>query len=103
MPGGDKTGPQGDGSMTGRRLGFCMEYDRSGFYTESKNYRRGFGRGNRWRGQMEYSQRNAFGHFSQEEVQSVSKRTLLENNARILKEQLASIEKQISEINKGTD
>jgi hypothetical protein len=93
--------------MTGRRLGFCVGNDRPGFDIESGNfghgYGHGFGYGNGWRGQAGYGQRHAYGRFSDEEVQGVSKKTLLENDARILKEQLASIEKQLSEINKGTD
>ena len=35
MPGGDKTGPMGQGPMTGRNLGFCEGYDTPGF---SKGY-----------------------------------------------------------------
>ena len=107
MPRGDRTGPRGIGPMTGRRLSFCVGSDRPGFDTEPRNlgigFGHGFGRGNGWRGQMGYGQRHAYGRFSDEEVQGVSKRTLLENDARILKEQLASVEKQLSEIDKGTD
>jgi len=38
MPYGDRTGPMGQGPMTGRALGFCAGYD-------SPGYTRGFGRG----------------------------------------------------------
>ena len=107
MPRGDRTGPRGIGPMTGRRLGFCVGNDRPGFDIESRNfghgYGQGFGHGNGWRGQMGYGQRYAHGRFSDEEVHGVSQKTLLENDVRILKEQLASIEKQLSEIDKGTD
>ena len=107
MPRGDKTGPQGAGPMTGRRLGLCVGNDRPGFDTGSRSfghgYGQGFGRGNGWRGQMGYGQRHAYGRFSDDEVQGVSKKTLLENDVRVLREQLASIEKQLSEIGKGTD
>ncbi len=107
MPRGDKTGPQGAGPMTGRRLGLCVGNDRPGFDTGSRSfghgYGQGFGRGNGWRGQTGYGQRHAYGRFSDDEVQGVSKKTLLENDVRILQEQLASIEKQLSEISKGTD
>ena len=107
MPRGDRTGPRGIVPMTGRRLGFCVGNDRLGFDTEPRNfgfgYGHGFGRGNGWKGQMGFGQRHAYGRFSDEDVQGVSKKTLLENDARILKEQLASVEKQLSEINKGTD
>ena len=42
MPRGDKTGPMGQGPITGRGLGFCAGYDTPGF---TKNFGRGFGRG----------------------------------------------------------
>ncbi len=40
MPGGDRTGPEGRGPMTGRRLGYCSGNDNAGF-----NFPGGFGRG----------------------------------------------------------
>mgnify|MGYP001091743802 CR=1 FL=1 len=46
MPGGDGTGPLGQGSMTGRGLGYCVGYAAPGF-TWGRGYGRGqgFGRG----------------------------------------------------------
>ena len=43
MPGGDRTGPLGRGSMTGRGLGFCSGSTTPGYTNPS--YGRGFGRG----------------------------------------------------------
>lgn len=43
MPGGDRTGPRGLGSMTGRGLGYCAGYDTPG-------YTKGFGMGRVWGG-----------------------------------------------------
>jgi hypothetical protein len=43
MPGGDRTGPQGMGPMTGRGAGFCGGYAGAGF--ENPVPGRGFGRG----------------------------------------------------------
>ncbi|MCK4407322.1 MAG: DUF5320 domain-containing protein, partial [Bacteroidales bacterium] len=45
MPGGDKTGPEGFGPMTGRRMGYCVGNDRPGFANLTPGYGRGFGRG----------------------------------------------------------
>jgi hypothetical protein len=51
MPRGDRTGPNGLGPMTGRRMGFCAGnnnpgYMNSGFgYGRGAGYGRGFGRG----------------------------------------------------------
>jgi hypothetical protein len=53
MPGGDRTGPTGGGSKTGRGLGYCADNDQPG-YTQGWGGRgqgRGFGmgRGRGWR------------------------------------------------------
>lgn len=59
MPGFDKTGPEGEGAMTGRRMGRCTGYSKKlGPSTPSENQedfpesygRRGFGFGWRRRG-----------------------------------------------------
>ncbi len=42
MPRGDRTGPQGMGSMTGRGMGFCSGYDAPGYASPGAG---GFGRG----------------------------------------------------------
>ncbi len=42
MPGGDRTGPRGLGSMTGRALGYCAGYDTPGY---TKGPGMGLGRG----------------------------------------------------------
>ncbi|MHA1291908.1 MAG: DUF5320 domain-containing protein [Promethearchaeota archaeon] len=46
MPGGDGTGPVGQGPMTGRALGYCAGYSTPGY---TKGLRGGMGRG-WWRG-----------------------------------------------------
>lgn len=57
MPGGDRTGPMGEGPMTGRAAGYCAGYDMPG-YAPGPGYagrgpglgwRGGGGRGRRWR------------------------------------------------------
>ena len=59
MPGFDKTGPEGEGAMTGRRMGRCTGYGKKlRPSTQSENQedfpesygRRGFGFGRRGRG-----------------------------------------------------
>ena len=42
MPQGDRTGPMGQGSRTGRALGFCSGYDTPGYF---KGLGGGIGRG----------------------------------------------------------
>jgi hypothetical protein len=43
MPGGDGSGPEGHGPMTGRKLGLCAGYSTPGYSNPS--YGRGLGRG----------------------------------------------------------
>jgi len=45
MPGGDRTGPQGAGPRTGRGMGYCGEYDRTGIANPAAELRGGFGFG----------------------------------------------------------
>ena len=50
MPGGDRTGPEGRGPMTGRALGYCAGYNSPGFTRgiprgRGFGFGRGFGRG----------------------------------------------------------
>jgi len=47
MPGGDRSGPMGMGSRTGRGMGFCTGYADPGFTAGGRG--RGFG-GGRWQG-----------------------------------------------------
>lgn len=44
MPGGDKTGPMGQGPRTGRKLGYCSGNDTPG-YEKGFGAGRGMGRG----------------------------------------------------------
>jgi hypothetical protein len=46
MPRGDKTGPLGQGSMTGRKLGNCNNHNGLGGNGNMNGTRRGFGRNN---------------------------------------------------------
>jgi hypothetical protein len=45
MPRGDKTGPQGLGSKTGREAGYCAGYSVPGYMNPTNSYGRGLGRG----------------------------------------------------------
>lgn len=48
MPRGDGTGPWGQGPMTGRGLGYCSGYERSGFMTPRPGMGLGRGMGAGW-------------------------------------------------------
>ena len=47
MPGGDRTGPMGMGSMTGRAAGYCAGYSVPGYMNQIPG-RGGFGYGRGW-------------------------------------------------------
>ena len=99
MPRGDRTGPNGNGPMTGRRMGYCADNDRPGYYENDQNYGRGGGgfrrgggggRGFGFRG----------GNYDSNFIPNVSEKTLVENEIKILKDQLGALEKQLSETKK---
>ncbi len=102
MPSGDRTGPMGQGSMTGRALGFCTGNDTPGFdkgfgggMGRGLGFRRGMGRG-RYRAwpdpgyipfSREYSAQN-----SENEIK------MLKSQAEVLKRSQRDIEKRIEEL-----
>jgi len=94
MPRGDRTGPDRRGQMTGRGLGYCAGYDEPGFTAggRGRGYGRGYGRGinGRWYGR-------GFGRGYAPDYPDVTEKTLLENDIRILKDQISALEKRLSE------
>ena len=108
MPRGDRTGPLGEGPETGRRMGYCAGYNHPGFMNFHSNWGRGYGR--RFRGGfqgrgpgMDFRYRQ--GNYYRGDFGDVSEKTLIENEIRILKDQLSDLENRLSKIggkdNKG--
>jgi len=96
MPRGDRTGPNGAGPMTGRALGYCGGYDEPGFTAGGGRGRgngRGYGRGFSGGG---YGRGYGRGYVSPV-YPDVSEKTLLENEIRVLKDQMSALEKRLSE------
>ncbi|RKD31186.1 DUF5320 domain-containing protein [Thermohalobacter berrensis] len=100
MPRGDRTGPYGEGPMTGRGMGYCRGLAAPG-YTRSN--RRGFGRGF-GRGYIGKGFRRGFGRRfapyndynnvpSNEDIKG-----FLEEEKKILKSEIEEIEKRLKEI-----
>ncbi len=85
MPRQDKTGPQGQGAMTGRRLGYCRTTDTqqnsSGFYG-------GYGRGGRMRNNNERKFINK-NNFSQTTL--LQEKELLQRELNRINQELDSI------------
>ncbi len=118
MPKGDRSGPMGQGAMTGRGLGFCQGDDTPGYAKNFGNgagmgrgqgrgfgggrgfgfgggrgfgFGRGLGRGNFWGG---------FGMAGRGMSQKDEAR-MLKSQAEVLKDSLRDIEQQISDLEKN--
>ena len=100
MPRGDKTGPTGMGSMTGRQLGYCTGNEIPGFANQNIGFGRGFGRGTGFGRRYRNTYRPANRRLDQEDIPNPSEKNTLENEIRTLKEQLSNIENQLSQLSK---
>ncbi|MEA3505818.1 MAG: DUF5320 domain-containing protein [Bacteroidota bacterium] len=101
MPRGDKTGPEGRGSMTGRRMGYCVGNNRSGYeeFDEygrgvARGFGRGFGRG------MGFRFGRGYRPLSEEVKPNVSDENSVLDEIRNLKKQMDALEKKLSDFNK---
>ena len=103
MPRGDRTGPDGMGQMTGRGMGYCAGYDSPGFTKGIPRGGAGHGRG--FRGGLGYNQRGFYpgqyptypqpGNYS-----NVSEKTLIENEIKVIEEQLQALGTRLAELSK---
>ena len=100
MPRGDRTGPSSEGSRTGRGMGYCSGNEHPGSKNTPSN--RSFGFGRRFRGGTGYGRGAGFGfgrgfeNYSHDGMADVSEKTMIENEIRILKDQLSSLEDRLS-------
>lgn len=102
MPRGDRTGPNGAGAMSGRRMGFCVGKNIPGFQSNESNFRGQGGYGFRHRsGQggnqsfTGYGFRYGKGLFPSEPV---NKKSILEEQLKNLKDQLNELENQFKNL-----
>ncbi|MBN2828852.1 MAG: DUF5320 domain-containing protein [Candidatus Cloacimonetes bacterium] len=94
MPRGDRTGPNGEGPMTGRRMGSCNDGTRVGVAGGRGLGRRcgggrGFGRGFGIRG-----------CYNAADYSPESEKKALEAEISMLRDELAAVEKRLTEIPK---
>ena len=97
MPGFNRTGPNGQGSMTGRRMGDCASNDNpedGGRFNAGRGFGRGFQGGFAGRRGMGMGQ--GFRNRNFENIPVVSEKTIIENEINSLKDQLSFLEKQLS-------
>lgn len=103
MPGRDRTGPNGLGSMTGRRMGFCADNKNQYFsnrrFGNQTGNRSGFGNGRGYGCGVGYGLGNQY----IESNPNISDKTIIENEIRILKDQLSSLEEQLKQSGAKTD
>ena len=118
MPRGDGTGPRGLGPMTGRAAGYCAGYPVAGFMNPyvgrlglGFGYGRGFGKGlGRGYGRG-FRSGYAYpipcvpqvygGEFYQPPAEPKQEMEMLAEEAKVLKEQLETINKRITELEKS--
>lgn len=93
MPRGDKTGPFGNGPMTGRQMGNCVESNSSGETTSNFGFGRGRGgRGNRNTGGGRMFRNRNLGNYPENLTNNGMFDTLMEEISK-LKKQLADLKK----------
>ena len=111
MPSGDRTGPMGQGPMTGRSSGFCKGYDIPGYV---KEYGGGMGRGFRFgrgRGQGPGRGRNFGSGFAvffpdfpwAHSITKDDEINMLKSQAEYLKRSQKDIERRLGELEKEGD
>ncbi|MBD3252198.1 hypothetical protein GF386_00510 [Candidatus Pacearchaeota archaeon] len=96
MPGGDRTGPAGQGSMTGRKLGYCSGSNNPGFANSGfgRGLGRGLGRGFAWRAR-------AIQNIQQPVViTEKQEKEYLEQELETLKQEMKEIEERLKQIKK---
>jgi len=100
MPRGDKTGPEGNGPLTGRRMGNCVSNENF-ISPNNQNFGRGLGRG--FAGGRGYARGfgrgfgRGSGFFGNQNYQNTTDKNSIENEINALKEQISFLEKQISD------
>jgi hypothetical protein len=84
--------------MTGRRMGNCAGNDHPGFAYHQSPRGRGFGGGGRFRGGWGPGNRHGYGVPCYHGSADVPEKTMIENEIRILKDQLQSLEERLVKI-----
>ena len=103
MPRGDKTGPNGIGPTTGRKLGYCVGNNQAGFENNTYERGNGFGRGNRGnnRGQGNgYGYKHGYNATNTNHLVGIKEETLIKNEINVLKDQLENLENRLKTISK---
>ena len=89
MPRGDRTGPNRQGSMTGRGMGFCAGFNAPGFTNSGFGRERGFG----WRARAMPMQQ-----AQPEVITEKQEKQFLKQDLEALKQEMQEIEKRLKEL-----
>jgi hypothetical protein len=100
MPRGDRTGPLGQGPMTGRGMGYCAGYDIPGFLNRPSGWG-GFGRG--WRHRYHATgipgpMAGRFPFYGHPAMRPVDELKALEEEAAFLERSLGEVKKRLEEL-----
>ncbi|MBN2555833.1 MAG: DUF5320 domain-containing protein [Anaerolineales bacterium] len=116
MPGGDRTGPNGEGPMTGRGSGYCGGSDTPGYAGPrgyGRGFERGYGRGFRYGFGMRRGWGRGWGRpypggyapnafprdpYFAAPLDPGSEAAFLKNQAEALKQDLEAISKRLTEL-----
>ncbi len=105
MPGGDRTGPMGMGSRTGRGAGYCSGYNMPGFanpmpaggFRFHRGMGRGFGRGRGWG-----MRRNGSYPYGAPYASDKEEAEILRDQVRAMQEGIEAMNARIKELESNT-
>ena len=97
MPAGDRTGPNGEGPMTGRRMGYCSDSDVNDGRFGSFGFGRGRGQGRGFRSGGGRGMGRFFG-FSRGNDINVEESDFLEREIDFLKSKLKGMESYLEKL-----
>ena len=102
MPRGDRTGPAGQGPMTGRGMGYCAGHGAPGFmapgFGRGRGWGRGYGRGFGWGRFGGYGQWGYPYQPYQPQITKKEEKEILEDEVTGLEEELKAIKARLTEL-----
>jgi len=111
MPGGDRTGPMGQGSRTGRGFGYCTGNAAPGFTAGSGGWGRGGGRwgGAGFRNRRFWGSGRGYGvggwmpaAYPQGGMDPEAERRALQDEAAVLRRQMDAIQQRLATMGTGS-
>ncbi len=100
MPQGDGTGPNGQGSMTGRGMGYCAGFNTPGFVNQGygRGMGRGFGRGRGFGWRVKAIQPMPIQQMQPQVITEKQEKQYLKEELETLKQDMEEIQKRLKEL-----